>query len=168
IKIGDSQARLTHNFLEANNKDKQKTFANLIEKNDKDFIEETNKHLAEIKATLNTLIQKVQAHHNSYIEQKNTLIKEKSTDIRNTKQGLTHTHQLNQTFKLHKDSYCSDDEEKSKEEDYYSNEYILKKIGIDYASNQTKEKTDSLLSRLQSINTDLQTIQSLKTEHFDK
>ncbi len=169
IKIGDGQACMVHQLLAAQNKEKQLALAKTIKTNDNEFINQMNNLLTELKGSVHARIVDMQNLRKTYLSangERNTLVTQKCNEIREFKRALVHTHKLNKTFVLPKntdDGYCSDDEKDIKNpvniEESYNNQRILDKINITDPMKQTTEKTDhllcllvDLLSKLNAIN----------------
>jgi hypothetical protein len=167
VEIGDGQARMAHKLLTEENKNRQIILKNTIEANDKKFIDNYNTSLKELQSHVTEKINTMQIMLNQYIEERNTVVKEKGDEIRVLKKALVNLHHLNKTFILLEDKeingYCSDDEKNVNNVDNsYNDEHLLAKNSINYGMTQTKTNTENTLKRLYEINIDITDINPIQ------
>src|SRR5579862_8532524 len=160
IKIGDGQARMAHKLFVEENKNKQTVLKNIIESNDKKFIEDYNTSLKELQNYVTEKINTIRAMFSVYIKERDVVIQEKGDEIRVLKKALVHLHHLNKTLKSPENKeingYCSDDEKYPNNVDNsYNDEHLLTKNSMNYGMTQTKTNTENTLRRLYEINTDI-------------
>jgi hypothetical protein len=172
IKIGDSQARMTHQLLVKQNKEKQLALAKTIQTEDNKFIDKMNTLLNDLQKSVKTQITEMQNTRNTYLgigEQKgerNNLVEQQCDEIREVKEALINSHKLNKTFTLPDDGYCSDNEEDKKNPENikisYNNQHILEKIKIADSMQQTTEKINFLLYFLTLFESNLNNIKDIQ------
>lgn len=163
IKIGDISAFVAHEFLVSENKNKQTRLKTTIEAKDREFIGLQNILLTALQQTISEQINTIETNLVNHLACRDVLIKQEGVEIRKLKGGLVHLHHLNKTIILPDNIYCSDDETDAENvENSYNNEYLLKKIGVDFSMNQTKEKVERMLATLKVINDSIQKIEQLR------
>jgi hypothetical protein len=156
IKVGDGQACMAHKLLVEENKNKQVDLKNIIEANDKKFIENYNASLKELQNCVTEKINALRATFNVYIKERDTVIKDKGDEVRVLKKALVNLHHLNKTLKLPENKeingYCSDDEkDPSNVDNSYNDQHLLTKNSMNYAMAQTKTNTENTLKKLYEI-----------------
>lgn len=167
IQISDTATCKAHAFLVQTNKDLQTSFAKRIAVHDKICLEGQNQLLEELKSYVSAQIAKIKQLYTDYAVKREDIVKEECEEIRRIKKALIQLHNLNKTCKLPADGYCSDDEKNADNlTKSYNNQYILQKINVNYAIEQTNTKSLTLIKTLTELDQKIQVIESLNNKHF--
>ena len=173
IKPEDIPTGKSHEYLTKTHKEKLETLKTKSTELNKDHIVKLNALLAAMQKDLISYVTDANDIMKKYQKELQEKIEAAGDDIRENKKALLCIHQLNRTFVLGKDGYCSDEEDNHfrpghkcvKDSDniteFYNDVHILQKIGVEHKTKNTGVKIATRLSVLAEINKQTQTLPTL-------
>jgi hypothetical protein len=163
IKIREEVGLAAHICLTNQIKEELTDLRAKLQANDKKFLEEQNKEITNLKELVAKQTALINTNLDNHKKKRNEIIKQEGDIIRTNKKATLVSHKLSR-FKVPKDEYCSDDEEQNPDEieEFYNDQALLVKMGINNSLYLTANNTDKILRLLTNVNTILQDIQALR------
>jgi len=177
MEISEKFMRKTHNFLENIAAAQEKETRETLEKKATEFINQRNALILAFQEDMNNRTNELHTMLNQYQEEYNSTFTQQANYLRELKESTIITHTLYPQLKLASNEPCSDEIKclrspitKKKvfmgQQDIatvYSNEFLLKKIGLDQSKASTEQSTHNLLATISAINKNMQEIKLLNS-----